>query len=222
MLYGYLVFTSIGWYLNYRSIQQAQEKFEREKGIISRELVFLKNQFNSHLTFNFLNYCCGKMYEYSAALAAPIDNFTEMLHYSFNNKVTDPVSLDQEVEYIENFITVQKALSKFVYVKTYYEGEFHNYFVLPLLFAIFVENSFKHGVFNDNQNPIIISLSANNGIVVFKVKNKKSNRKVLLSTGIGITNTKKILEIFYENSHVIDIHETETVYSCEIQIHNKF
>jgi two-component system LytT family sensor kinase len=222
MLYGYLVFVAIGGYLGYRGILQTLEKVEKEKNTISRELVFLKNQFNSHLTFNFLNYCYLNMSRYSMALAAPLDNFTDMLHYSFNNRVNDFVSLNQEIEYIENFIIIQKALSNLVYVETHYEGDFNGYFLLPLLLGVFIENSFKHGVFNDSENPITISVSAKNEHIYFHIKNRKSNSKTLSSTGIGIINTQKILDIFYPNAHDIKINQTEEIYSCKIQIQNKF
>ena len=85
-----------------------------------------------------------------------------------------------------------------------------------------MENSFKHGVFNDSENPIVISICTKNGHIYFHIKNRKSNSKILSSTGIGVINTKKILEIFYPKTHEIVINETETSYSCKIQIQNKF
>lgn len=218
LLFSYVAFTSAGWYLNFRSIQRDQEKSEREKNIISRELNFLKNQFNSHLTFNFLSFCYGKMLIYSPKEAKSIENFSEMLHYSFNHKLSEYVSLTNEIQYIENFIEVQKCLTSSVCVKFNYTGDVSKCDILPMLLGIFVENSFKHGVVNDSKNPILIALAVENNEILFRIENTRTNSKNKISTGIGLQNAKKILSLFYENRHSLKINEENNTYSCELNL----
>lgn len=218
LLFSYVAFTSAGWYLNLRSLQKIKESSEKEKTIISRELNFLKNQFNSHLTFNFLNFCYGKMLYFSPQAAAAIENFSEMLHYSFNHKLTDYVSLAKEIEYINNFIEIQKCLTTKIFVEFQYEGNVNNCSILPMLLAIFVENSFKHGILNDSENPIKIFLSVKGNDALFNIKNECTNNKKTISTGIGLQNAKKILELFYKNKHFLSIKKTNTTYYCELNL----
>jgi two-component system LytT family sensor kinase len=218
LLFSYVVFTSTGWYLKFRSVQRTKEKLENEKSIIYRELNFLKNQFNSHLTFNFLNFCYAKMLSDAPEAAESVENFSEMLHYSFGHKLTDYVALTKEVEYIENFIEIQKCLTNTIFVEFEYKGAMDKYYILPMLLGIFVENSFKHGVLNDPENPIVILLFAVENEVSFKIKNKRVNNKKIISTGIGLQNAKKILGLFYKNSHSLIIDKSDTTYSCELNL----
>jgi two-component system LytT family sensor kinase len=218
LLFSYIAFTTTGWYLNSRSIQRVKEKLDNEKNIIARELNFLKNQFNSHLTFNFLSFCYGKMLNYSPKAAESIENFSDMLHYSFGLKLTEYVSLTKEVEYIENFIEVQKCLTNTIFVEFRHEGDIEKYQILPMLLGVFVENSFKHGVINDPLNPIIVFLSVNNNEIFFKIKNNNAINTKTVSTGIGIQNAERILNLFYRNNHSLTIDKTDTSYSCELNL----
>lgn len=220
LLFSYIAFTTCGWYLNYRSIQKAKEKDENEKIIIQSELGLLKNQFSSHLTFNFLNFCYSKMFEFSPKAATAVENFSDMLHYSFIYKSADPVPLAKEIEYIENFIEVQKCITSAAFVEFQYEGCIDEARIIPMLLAIFVENSFKHGVTNEPLLPIRILLSVNDGDIFFNIKNMKANKRTLISTGFGLQNAKKVLNSFYKDRFKLMIDETDNMYSFEISLKN--
>jgi hypothetical protein len=63
-------FTSIvafGAYQNKRSKWNITEHKRREKALLIKELGFYKNQFNSHITFNFLNYCYSHIHNDSVS-----------------------------------------------------------------------------------------------------------------------------------------------------------
>lgn len=218
LLFSYIAFTTAGWYLNSRSILKIKEQSEKEKGIISRELGFLKNQFNSHLTFNFLNFCYGKMLDSSPKAAEAMEDFSEMLRYSMSNKLAEYVPLEREVQYIEHFIRIQKCLTTKIFVEFEYRGNIDNCYILPMLLAIFVENSFKHGISSDADNPITILLLVEEDEIKFKIKNNRTNRKIFISTGIGLQNARKILNLFYDKKHSLKIEQTDNTYSCELNL----
>jgi two-component system LytT family sensor kinase len=218
ILFSFVAITSLGSYLNWRSIERLKERSKKEKSIISRELNFIKNQFNSHLTFNFFNFCYSKTLRLSEKAAESIETFSEMLRYSLNNGLDEHVLLKKEIDYIEHFISVQKCLTAKVFIKLQYEGNISNYYILPRILATFIENAFKHGIFSEEESPIIIFLAIENDTLSFIVKNKKANKKIFVSTGIGLQNVKQVLELFYQSKHDLKIEQTENTYCSKLTL----
>lgn len=219
LLFSFVGFSSLGSYLNLRSFERAKEGAKKEKNTISREIIFLQNQFNSHLTFNFLNFCYSKVLRSSPKAAESIEYFSEMLHYSLNNKPEKYVLLQKEVDYINHFISVQKCLSNEVFAELKVQGETNQFTILPKILGIFIENSFKHGTFNDPGNPINISLSIKNNELLFCIKNIKTSKIPISNSGIGLKNVKQLLALFYPGSlHQLIINETELDYTTQLTL----
>lgn len=218
MTFSFVAFASVGSYLNWRSIQRVKERLEKEKDLVLKELNFIKEQFNSHFTLNFFSYCYNKILGTSSSAAESITSFTGILHYSLKNESNEYISVKEEVEYIENFIAVQKCITNNVYIELTCEGDVNNHYILPGIISTFVENSFKHGVFNQKDNPIKIFLSINDDILTFIVKNKKTNRKPLHSTGIGVIEIMEVIKLFYPNKNDFEIEENDYEYCSKLNL----
>lgn len=218
LIFSFILFSALGSYLNRKSVEQFKELVEKEKNVISNELSFLKNQFNSHLTFNFFNFCYAKMLSISPKAAESVEDFTEMLHYPLKNKVNNKASLLEEIEYINQFIRVQNLISSEMYVNINVTREIHNYQITPMILSVFVENAFKHGVFNEPENPIVISLNTNENNIQFEIRNKKKNQKTLIETGIGIDNIQQILELFYKDNYTLSVENSINTYSVKLHL----
>lgn len=221
LFFLYIALSSLGSFLGRRSVTRKIENAEKEKSNILKELDFIKNQFNSHLTFNFFNFCYSKIFKSTPAAANSIEEFSEMLHYSLNNNTESVVSLEKEIEYIGNFIAIQKCITANVYVKFNVEGDVKKYFVLPMLLSVFIENAFKHGVLNEINKPITIFISVKNDTILFSVTNEKAIENNIETTGIGLINARQILNLLYKNEHVLTIKETETTYVVELTLKTK-
>ena len=216
--FSLLAFASTGVYLNRRSIQRVKESNEMEKNAISKELTFLSNQFHSHLTYNFMSFCHGQLIRVSANAAYKFENFSRMLHYSLNAKPGEFIPLTTEIEYIENFIEIQRCITSDVFITFTYTGEIEKYQILQGVFSVFVENAFKHGNFSDPANPIVINISVKEGNLYFYTKNKIENQKNSTSSGIGLTNIKQALEIFYKDSHLFSKEDSNATYIIELTL----
>jgi hypothetical protein len=211
-------FASLGSYLNWRSLQRFKIHSQREKDILNRELLFVKNQFNSHLTFNFLNFCYGKGMR-TEKLSEPIENFTELLRYSLENSLTKFTNIKNEIEYINRYIAIQKCPTSKVFVQfDYSEINSNNVQIIAGLLAVLVENAFKHGEFSESENTILINLTVIDDNLNFQVLNKITGQKICTSTGIGLKNLKQVLCFFYENKYELDIEKTETTYHTKMHI----
>ena len=209
---------AIGYFLNFTSIERIKAQNQRENALLIKELNFLKNQFNSHITFNFLNYCYSKIHLLSHDTAEAIDIFSDMLRYSLRLTPGTEVPMEKEIEYIRNFIALQKLLSSAVYVNFDCQGDFREKRILPCVLITFVENAFTHGEYNNSAAPINISLAANDASVLLAVSNKKRANKKADGTRIGIANVKQLLQLYYENRYQLTIEDSPNNYNCTLAL----
>ena len=90
----------------------------------------------------------------------------------------------------------------------------------PMLLIPFVENAFKHGT-GLVQNPEIeIELKAENDKLYFIVKNKFIETETVKdkTSGIGLVNVKRRLELLYGNRHHLTINKTEGLFIVSLQL----
>lgn len=207
-------------FFNRYGLYKMRLQTEKEKSLLVKELNFLKTQFNSHITFNFLNFCYSKVHRTEPQVAESIDLFSEMLRYTLQTKPEEKVALNAEITYIQNFIDLQKLLSSEVYVDFKYEGSLDNTTILPRILITFVENAFKHGVFNDPENPIVVMLKSDNDKINFTVTNKINRHKKVQSSYTGLQNVKQILDIYYPDKHILEFDEQDEIYKVSLELHH--
>ncbi len=189
------------------SIHNYTIQIEREKLLLVKELKFVKNQLNSKITFNFLNFCYEKVKQSSSEVSKAIKIFTEMLHYNTQATAEEKIEISEEIDNIDNFINLQKLLSSKVYAIFYKGGYIAGKYILPRILITFVENAFKHGICNESQNPIIVLLNITDNKLIFEVKNKINTYRKNPGTHTGLENVRQILNLYYANNYILDINE---------------
>jgi two-component system LytT family sensor kinase len=216
-LFSFISMPALGAYQNKIGIEKLKLKGEKEKKLRLKELEFLRNQFNSHITFDFLNQCHNLTYKESQETAEAIEIFSRMLRYSLNSKAQEKVLLKEEIEYIEDFIKLQKLLSTDVMVSLSIKGN-DTIYILPRILIGFVENAFKHGDLHSTDHPISIELTTIGEYLNFTVTNKKNKHKIVEPSGIGNLNLKQQLELLYKNKYTLKISEGDTIYSSHLKL----
>ena len=91
----------------------------------------------------------------------------------------------------------------------------------PMLLIPFVENAFKHGVGMIENPTIEIDLVDTPANLIFSVRNKKGKQieeKKDDSSGIGLANVRRRLELLYPDTHTLSIHEEADTYQIELVI----
>jgi hypothetical protein len=205
-------------FFNRYGLYKLKQQTDKEKVLLVKELNYLKNQFNSHITFNFLNYCYSNIHKHSPETAESIGLFSEILRYTLQTEPEEKVALSKEIIYIENFISLQKLLSAKVYANFSYDGDIGDKKVLSRILVTFVENAFKHGVLNDPKSPILINLMVNDNELAFTVNNKINRSKRIESTNKGMENVTQILDLYYANNYKLKRGEDGEVYSVELRM----
>lgn len=216
-MFSFISMPALGAYQNKIGIEKLKLKAEKEKKLRLKELEFLRNQFNSHITFDFLNQCHNIIHKDSPETAEAIKIFSRMLHYSLNSKAQEKAPLKGEMEYIEDFITLQKLLSTAIMVNLSIKGNKEIY-ILPRILIGFVENAFKHGDTHNAEHPIIINLNSSETYLDFTVTNRKNKHKIIEPSGIGNYNLKQQLELLYKNNYTLKIDENDTSYSSHLRL----
>ena len=223
ILFSIISVIAYGFYQNKISINKLLLEYEKEKNILNKELGFYKNQFNPHITFNFLNYCYSFVNQKSPETADIIEIYSEMLRYTINCKPNEVVSLKNEINFLYKFIALKKQLSKDIFVQFDVKGEILQKNILPCILITFVENAFKHGDLHCEENPIRIKLETTDYEIKFEVINKKNaSKNKPTSTGIGLLNMKNLLELFYKNKHELIVNDSGSgFYSAAIILNLK-
>ena len=135
------------------------------------------------------------------------------------------ISLENEVKYLSNYIDLQKVrFGDYVKIEFDVKSMGSSKSIEPMLLIPFVENAFKHGV-GMIENPFIqVELEATNDELRFKVINKFSNDKKEAkdgASGIGLNNVKRRLELLYPKQYVLNVSESENLYTTDLKINFK-
>lgn len=212
-IYGIIFFLVMEWYRG----NQRQSELEKEK--ISAELAFLKSQINPHFLFNTLNDIYALTYKKSDQAPEAVLKLSELLRYMLKESDEDFADLEKEIQYVKNVIQLHKIGQKNqAYINFKVNGDPENWRTPPLMLINFVENAFKHGVFDDPQHPIQINLSINHNYLHFQIRNKKNQDEKDRTSGIGLLNVQRRLSLIYPEKHTLTILNEDHYYSVDLKI----
>jgi len=207
-------------YLSYNWFQQNTQLANLKSEKLETELSFLKSQINPHFFFNTLNNLYALTLENSKAAPAVILKLSDLMRYTIYDGKEVAVFLEQEVTFIENYLELQKIrLHKKSEITFQHNISNLKLTVPPLLFVIFLENAFKHGVETLRDNAIVdLQLTEKEGIVKFYVLNNYDHEERRLSNGLGLENIKRRLKLLFGNNYKLEIVDQENTYRVYLTI----
>lgn len=201
------------------SAEQKKEEISRQQ--LQTELSFLKSQVNPHFLFNSLNSIYSLSLSNSKQTSDAVMKLSRILRYTLEEANSNIVSLAQEIEFIRNYIEMQKIrLTDNVSIKFVTKGDTGSVSIAPLLLIPFIENAFKYGISTHNESNIVAEINAEGKDIQFTCVNTNFPGMALKNkgTGMGISNTKRRLELLYPDKHVLDIQETMETFSVTLTI----
>lgn len=181
------------------------------------ELQALKTQINPHFIFNSLNNIYSLVYQKSDKALPAIEELSQLLRYSTKDLEKDYITIDKEITYIESLIGLEKLRIKNPEFITF-EKNIKNpkSEISPMLLVPFVENTFKHGDFN--KKGFDLKIDDSKGVLHFYLQNFKTDKQKDVTSGIGIENVRKRLEILYPKKHTLNIQESEIEFIVDLKI----
>jgi two-component system, LytTR family, sensor kinase len=204
-----------------RQLQEQKLKLEVEKA--QAELKFVKSQINPHFLHNTLNSFYARSLPLSKDLADGILTLSSMMRYAIGETYTEDgkVLLKDEIEHLNNLIKIhQFRFRNHLNVSLEVKGELNGAVIIPFVLITLVENIFKHGDLADAAHSIKINIEVDNGAMRFYSCNKKKAGPKELSTGIGLDNIKKRLNMTYGNGYNLVIKDEQDTYSTELIIYS--
>ncbi len=198
----------------------AMKKFSQtDKDIINfkSELSFLKQQLNPHFLLNAMNNLYGESLSEPEKLPGRILNLSDLLRYQIEATKKDFVFVAEEIDFIKKYIEYYTFRNERLSVTQNYEGTFDSIEIPPLFFLPLVENAVKFS--GETSNPfIVIDLKVKNQNLSFTLKNNYlETGSRLSSTGIGIENLKRRLEV-YGLRHELTCKKENNTFSVTLNI----
>lgn len=182
----------------------AREEMEYERN--KAELALYKAQINPHFLFNTLNTIYGLLITQSDKTEATLERFINLTKYMYNNARHEFISLAEEVEYIGQYIDLQRfRLNEFADVRFVHQVEDKAMSVPPMMLITFVENAFKYGISSNEPCFVHISLRQQGHTLCFEVDNSVFERQSGYSGQTGIENCRKRLSLLYPDRHWLEL-----------------
>jgi sensor histidine kinase YesM len=203
------------WFVNEKLVAD----LEKEK--LQAELALLRSQVNPHFLFNSLNNIYSLSYQKSEKAPEAILKLSEIMRYMLNESYETVVSLAKEIRYIKNYIELQELrfpAGSYIDFQIICK-ECEKQFIAPLILIAFVENAFKHGDATDSLHPIRINFTITGNQLTLRIENKKnSTQNKDASSGIGMNNVKRRLDLLYPAKYKLEITDSSTYYNSELSL----
>ncbi|NAS30716.1 sensor histidine kinase [Flavobacteriaceae bacterium R38] len=215
-----LILISFGFVFLIQWLIQKRNTNQLKAMHIQFELDLLKSQIDPHFYFNTLNNLYGLAKRKSDNTSEVVLKLSEVMRYVIYKGKKDRVSIEEEIEYLENYIELQKLrLNKETTIHFKKSLLVNSIEIAPLLLIIPLENAFKHGVdslLNDAYIDMILIVDESK--ILFEVTNNFKEKDANTSQGIGLENLKKRLQILYKDKHTINITKKNDIYKFELLI----
>lgn len=212
--------SSIKLFRYYFQSQQSQAELEIQNR--KSELALLRSQVNPHFLFNTLNNIDALIRKDPDKASDSILKLSGIMRYFIYEANTEKVPLIKEVDYLNNFIELQRIRYKNPdYIRYVVTGSPEGIDIAPMLFVPFVENAFKHGTRRQSVPGISIELEMQPEKLRLEVWNfaeKNGNGTKDPGQGIGLVNVEKRLKLIYPGKHQLTITEDEEKYQVTLII----
>jgi sensor histidine kinase YesM len=198
-----------------------QQLKELEKLKIQAELSFLKSQIHPHFLFNCLNSIYYMTLIKDDKAPKTVLSLSDFLRFVITESDSNSIPMEKEIGMLEEYLNLQslRTSEKFElqFVK---EGNFEEYSIMPLTFIPFVENAFKYGISAHTHCFIHIKMEMDNGMLLFTCDNSimSTVKDRTRSSGVGLENIRKRLELAYPNRYSLVIGEDSSAFHVILQI----
>jgi LytS/YehU family sensor histidine kinase len=213
------------WSIAYRilvdKLRDDKAKVERQTENLQTELSFLRSQVSPHFMFNVMNNMVALARKKSDLLEPSLIKLSSLLRYMLYETDEEKVSLQKEIEYLQSYIDLQKQrFADNVMINVSLDNVDGQQQIHPMLLIPFVENAFKHGTGMFTPE-IAIKLKSDDRKLFFEVSNRFSengNEVKDKSSGIGLANVRRRLNLLYGNNQHLEIIKENKRFTVKLEI----
>jgi two-component system, LytTR family, sensor kinase len=195
---------------------------EQEKVRLQSELSFLRSQISPHFMFNLMNSLAALARKKSDLLEPMIVKMSDLLRYMLYDSDDARIPLDKEINYLKSYVELQQMrFGNKVKVEMDFTTIVNGLALEPMLLIPFVENAFKHGTGFIREPYIQIALVTDKHKLHFRVQNRFNSEFTDSkdgSSGIGLANVRRRLELLYPEQHTFKISKGKDIFITEVEI----
>ena len=181
-----------------------EARLAAEAATTEAELRNLRSQINPHFLLNTLN----NIYALTAIDQTRAQNAIQQLskllrHILYDNQEAE-VSLDDEVQFLENYVNLMKIrVADNVEVTFDYQSPAKPVTIAPLIGVSLVENAFKHGISPTEPSFIHIRIGVEGSQIVLDIENSNhpKTEKDRSGHGIGLQQVQRRLDLSYHGRY---------------------
>lgn len=188
---------------------------------LNAEVSYLKAQINPHFLFNTLNSLYALTLQKSDEAPNAVLKLSGIMRYVVTESSQDFVALDKELNYIKDYIELQKLRQDSSVLLSYeVKGKSAGRAIAPLILIPFIENAFKYGINPDKNSFIKIMISIETQKLEMLVKNAKVAKEIdeEFKTEEGLKNTLKRLDLIYSGKYDLKVREDQEEYEVNLKI----
>lgn len=199
--------------------QRKQDQMKQEQ--LLSELSYLKAQVNPHFLFNAINSVFVLIKMDPDKAAETLIKLSDLLRAQLYDFSTDLIRIEDEIQYLENYIALEKIrMGHRVEVDFVKGGDLNGFRLPPLLLMPFLENCFKHlSSFHDQKNIIQFKLCRDGSVLhaIFTNTFERDNLKDLPG-GIGLVNVRRRLDLLFGETYSLDMKEWDQKFEVQLKI----
>jgi two-component system, LytTR family, sensor kinase len=196
-------------------------KAELENRNLKNELELLKSQINPHFLFNTLNNIDSFIHTSPDEASRSLITLSNLLRYMIYDTKSDYVPLTKEIEYINNFIQLQRIRYPHAdSIRLSVSKDCTGILIAPMLLIPFIENAFKYSIDNGETPIIDISMICKKEELKFACMNfyKADHCETGRPGGVGLENVKRRLELLYPGKHYLLISKNNNIFKVDLKI----
>lgn len=193
---------------------------ELENQQLAAELQYLKAQVNPHFLFNAINSVYFLIKKDPHKAAETLIKLSDLLRFQLYDCSDEKIPIEKEIEYLNNFITLEK-LRKGDKVTVHYQqdGNLNGFLIAPFMLIPFLENAFKFiSNYKEKPNEIHILLKRDEERLTACFKNTYEEIPRNGVGGIGLKNVKRRLDLLYPQKHLLQIDHHQETYSVTLTL----
>ncbi len=204
----------------YRNMQKDEDTERLQRQNIQAEMYYLKHQINPHFLMNTLNNIHALVDIDAEAAKQAVIQLSDMMRYVVYDTGGNYISLREDIKFIENYIELMRIrYTDDVNISFNYPKQLKGRVdIPPLIFIVFVENAFKHGISYSSTSYIHIDIKCVDGYVIGRFENSVNEKNRRIKPGIGLENVRKRLDLIYENKYDLRIDDMGNNYCVTLRI----
>ncbi len=207
--------------------QRFEDRLEHEsllKANAESQLAYLKVQINPHFYMNMLNNIHGMIDINPEKAQEMLIDMSNLMRYMLYESSKPRIALSAEIGFLRDYLNVmrQRFPKSKVEISSRLptDSEAAGVMIPPLLFLVFIENAFKHGISYRSESFVSVRVDLADGNVRFSCLNSRhpESSDKERQHGIGMKNINQRLKLLYGDRYRLSAESSEKAYSVNLII----